>query len=251
MAKRAVAHKTLGKRIRTTMVFVGVCAVAFFAAYSVWMIMGRSHMFIVKSIVIKNNVKVNSNDVLALSGINVGSRMQDCNVRAAKKAIESLPWVRNVHVSRYYPSTIRITIEERVPVAILASGSVRFLDNEGVLLPFATDAPAELPVVTGLNPAASGNRIDTADMCRLMSVLNDASLVAPELLKQISQIDLSNESLVRIKLANSETLIELGSSTQRIGLMRLGKLLDIVSQTSRSEPQKLNLSFCNMAYAQW
>jgi cell division septal protein FtsQ len=177
--------------------------------------------------------------------------MQECNVLASEKSIGSIPWVRKVRVARQYPSTIRITLEERTPIAITASGTVHFVDKDGVLIPFTPDVQVDMPVVTGLTIAPSGTRIDSADAVRLTSFLNDASQCASGLLQQLSQIDFSDKSLVRLKLANSTMLMELSSSEQRVGLMRLEKLLDIVSHSSQTQPQKLNVCFSNMAYAQW
>jgi len=134
MVNRAASAR--GKRIRKILLGVAVCVAVFFAAYSVWRLAGRTNMFMVKTIEIKNNVKVSSSDVLALSGIQQGMHMQKCNVQASEKSISSIPWVRKVYVMRQYPSTIRITVEERVPVAVTASGQVHFVDKDGVLLPF-------------------------------------------------------------------------------------------------------------------
>jgi cell division septal protein FtsQ len=238
-------------RLRKIALGIVVCTAAFFTAYSMVKFTGQTKMFIVKTIEVKNNSKVSSSDVLALSGIHCGMRMQECNVRASEKSIGSIPWVRTVHVVRHYPSTVRITIEERIPVAVEASGQVHFIDKDGALLPFLPDAPIDLPVVTGLNSSVSGQKVDSTDIARLISFLSDASNYTPGLFKRISQIDFSNKSILRIKLANSAMLMELSSSGQRVGLMRLEKLLDIMSRTSQTEPQKLNVCFSNMAYAQW
>jgi len=109
----------------------------------------------------------------------------------------------------------------------------------------------DLPVVIGLNITASGTSLDSVDVERLTSFLNDASHYASGFFKQLSQIDFSNKSILRLKLANSSMLMELNSSEQRVELMRLEKLLDIMSHTSQTQPQKLNVCFSNMAYAEW
>lgn len=240
-----------GKFIRRIVLGIIVCIAAVFAAQIVWKFTGQTQMFRVKSIVIKNNYKVPASEVLALSGIERGTRMQECNVQASEKSIGSIPWVRKVRVVRQYPSTIRITLEERTPIAITASGTVHLVDNEGALIPFVPGTLVDMPVVVGLTIAPSGTRIDSADAVRLTSFLNDASQCASGLLQKLSQIDFSDKSLVRLKLANSSMLMELSSSEQRVGLMRLEKLLDIVSYSSQTQPQKLNVCYSNMAYAQW
>ncbi len=67
-------------------------------------------------------------------------------VRAAAAAI---PGVLSAHVERRLPGTLRVTIDEAIPVALTATPQrLALIDHSGHLLPFdPTRAPRSLPVI--------------------------------------------------------------------------------------------------------
>ena len=58
--------------------------------------------------------------------------MWDVDLGAARLAVLDHPWVRRASVDRVWPSTVRITIEERTPVALLNYGEMYYIDEQGV-----------------------------------------------------------------------------------------------------------------------
>jgi cell division protein FtsQ len=75
---------------------------------------------------------------------------------AAKERLESLPWVRRATVSRQFPTTLLVRIEEHRPLAVwIDSGRRRLIGDEGELVP-VTDVRGfrELPVLRGAGAPA-------------------------------------------------------------------------------------------------
>ena len=69
------------------------------------------------------------------------ARTSDIAVRVGRQRL-----VRSVHVERHWPSTIRVHVQERVPVAALPAGSsLSLVDRDGVEVERAKVAPAGLP----------------------------------------------------------------------------------------------------------
>lgn len=70
------------------------------------------------------------------------------NLPEIKSSIEKLPFVKYAAVSRVLPDGIRVTVEERIPLAIVKLDRANFLvDEEGTVLgPAASEEPA-LPFV--------------------------------------------------------------------------------------------------------
>jgi len=69
------------------------------------------------------------------------ARTSDIAVRVGRQRL-----VRSVHVERHWPSTIRVKVQERVPVAALPDGSrLSLVDRDGVEIERVTVAPAGLP----------------------------------------------------------------------------------------------------------
>ncbi|MEM7620934.1 MAG: FtsQ-type POTRA domain-containing protein [Pseudomonadota bacterium] len=55
------------------------------------------------------------------------------DTKQARERVEALPWVRRAHVLRLFPSTVKVTIEERIPYAIWQNeGKHYWIDQEGI-----------------------------------------------------------------------------------------------------------------------
>lgn len=70
----------------------------------------------------------------------------------ARARVEGHPWVARAFVKRELPDTLRVVVEERKPVLILALDRLYYLDAEGT--PFKALQPGDrydLPVLTGLS----------------------------------------------------------------------------------------------------
>ena len=84
-------------------------------------------------------------DVLRESaGIEVGTPLLRVDVDAAEERVAALPQVASVAVARGWPSSVVITVVERVPVAIVGEPGRRSLvDAEGVLFDAVTGQAPE------------------------------------------------------------------------------------------------------------
>lgn len=90
-------------------------------------------------------------EVGRVSGIEVGAPMATFLASKAAERVETLPWVARARVSRSWPSTVVVTIDERTPAAIAVAGG----DGRKVLI----DADGRQLAVTGDDgglPAISG-----------------------------------------------------------------------------------------------
>jgi hypothetical protein len=90
--------------------------------------------------------------VLAWSALEPGSSLWRIDVRGAVKLLERNPRVRSAEVERQFPRGVRITIEEREPIAVLLGrAGALFVDRDGQFFPPLGDEPFEgLPYVSGI-----------------------------------------------------------------------------------------------------
>jgi cell division protein FtsQ len=84
-----------------------------------------------------------------------------------ERRARAIPGVRSAHVSRRLPGTLVVTLQERMPVALVPSGgSLRLMDAAGKVLPFDPERSApDLPVAATAAPQigrllASARRLD-------------------------------------------------------------------------------------------
>ena len=126
---------------------------------------------LVKTITVEGALNVPANQVVQLSGIEIGSSMYDLDLTLIQRNVESHYFVKRVIVERNLPGTVRLAVTERTPLAILPLGQMLYIDEEGVVLP-PTNARIvyDLPVISGVQSGtiftpgekAGGDDIDEA-----------------------------------------------------------------------------------------
>lgn len=92
------------------------------------------------------------------SGIDRGDAVLTVDERAAERRIESLAWVKSADVQKEGPSTIRVTVKERTPAAVLATtpnAPRAIVDETGRVLQIGGEMPPGLVTVTGVPPVMS------------------------------------------------------------------------------------------------
>lgn len=107
--------------------------------------------FRVEEVQIMGHEKVDPKVILELLNITQGLPIFHFDPREARKNLEELPWIHKATVHRALPSTVRITIEERLPVALWQSKN-RFslVDGHGhVIETLSADGYGHLPVFIG------------------------------------------------------------------------------------------------------
>ena len=102
---------------------------------------------------------------------------------AVKQRLESLPWVRRATVSRQFPTTLLVRIEEHQPVAVWSEdGRRRLIGKEGELVPVANVRGfGKLPIVRGAGAPAR-----VAELFRVVDV-------EPALARRLTQATLVGE----------------------------------------------------------
>lgn len=153
-ARRVEVARNQGRRrLRKVLVAVAV-AVVVVGAFAVT----RSPALDVDQVAVAGATHSGAAAVREASGIALGRPMISLSTDAAVERVEALPWVDHATVQRSWPGTIRIRVVERVPVAIVGTGSdAVIVDADGRALG-AADAE-DLPAVGG-DPVAVGERLD-------------------------------------------------------------------------------------------
>jgi cell division protein FtsQ len=155
-----------------------VVAVVATGVWAVWF----SSLLAVHDVEVSGTTTVSSAEVRRLSGIDDGTPLARVDLSRARQRVESLAQVRSVDVTRHWPHTVRITVHERVPVAVVSvGGRLRALDEDGVLFDDYRRPPAGLPRVvtqTGMTTAAlrEAAEVVTALPNRLSVLVDHVSL---------------------------------------------------------------------------
>jgi cell division protein FtsQ len=109
----------------------------------------HSRLFSARSVVISGAVHTTRTEVLTASGLNKEPPLLDVNAAAVSRRLERLAWVNTATVHIEWPSTVAISIAERVPVAASRLGTRGYavFDATGRVLADEATMPAGIPLV--------------------------------------------------------------------------------------------------------
>ncbi len=138
--------------IRALWGIVVVVGIAVGVTWGVYRYTTTSPRFAVREVQVNGLARVTRDSILQTSGISLGDNLFKLDLGVVEARLMKNPWVREAHVTRKLPSTLRVDIEEREAAAIaVILGHLFLVTRMGD--PFkevATDDPSDLPSITGV-----------------------------------------------------------------------------------------------------
>lgn len=188
-------------------------------------------------------------ELARLAAISLGQNLWTMDPRAMERSIAAHPWVKSVVVSRHFPQSLTISVEEHRAVALLSIGDL-YLVNE-VSEPFkrikAGDS-FDLPLVTGIDRELfTEKREDALEKLRQAVALIDAYATEPLVKKQpLSEVNLHPEGVTGVTCDGQE--IEFGEGDVSAKLVRLARVRkELVARSMVAEVIRLD----NRARPSW
>jgi len=244
-ARREGVGEVVGSRLRALLGYLPTflklalaiaVAVLIFAGYRV---AASASFFQVRRIEVRGNSRVSSEEIQALVRKETEKTgVWKADIHGLNARLERLPWVRTAIVSRVLPDGIRVRISERVPRAVVRTGSGRFrwIDEDAVLLGemLPTD---QIPsfFLRGLNEedSATAQPENRERVQKFLELQRDWD--ASGLSERVSEVNLIDVRDVRAQLAGDSSQIEvrLGSHDHGKRLQDALNVLDSQRQTPR------------------
>jgi cell division protein FtsQ len=176
--RRVEVARQVGRRRRRLLVAVLVLV----ALAGGGLALVHSSVFGARHVQITGASRVTDAEVLRASGLSNAPPLIDISADAVAKRIEALAWVRTARVTLSWPSTVRISVTERVPVAVVRGPGAGWsvLDSSGRVLERTLQPPAGLPVVvSAAPPPAPGQTVAKATVqLAVVAAAMPASMVA-------------------------------------------------------------------------
>ncbi len=91
--------------------------------------------FSVQKVMVTGCRALSEPDVLAIAKVPMHKSIFDVEFAPIAKRVATLPFVRRVEVSRIFPSTLVIAVEERRPLVVVNNAGLWPVDEQGVILP--------------------------------------------------------------------------------------------------------------------
>jgi cell division protein FtsQ len=120
-------------------------------------------------------------EVRELLGPAVGENILGLDIEALKARLRASPWVADATVSRTLPDTLKVSIHERVPLALAEIDRLYLMDADGGLIDVygPRTAAFDLPIVRGLQGLPAEARRDRAE--RAGALLRDLGDLGAEI----------------------------------------------------------------------
>ena len=165
-----------------------------------------STLFCIKDI---NNIEIEGakrlSRSLVLEQAKVGSGASLLAIRPGQveRALMTHPWIAKAEVSRKWPHSLHLKIQERDPVALVQFGEeLLYMDRQGMIFkPLSPGDPHNFPVITGLTPEQF--RHPAGD---LPQVVTQAFQLMDVLKKTPPPLNLENISEIHVDLERGFTL---------------------------------------------
>ena len=188
IAERRKAIVAARVRRRRRILGWALAAVALVAGVA-WLI--RTPLFGLSAVRVDGTQAVAEAEVLEASRVRIGEPYLGLDLVAIRDRVAALPRVAAVQVHRDYPSSLRIAVTERPPVAIVSSGSVFWLvAADGTVLAQRASRPADLPYVAQVplpDGVGAGTRLPPGN--ELTNALTALGGMAPQLKRQVAGVN--------------------------------------------------------------
>jgi cell division protein FtsQ len=179
-------------------ILIGVAAAAILAIIATWLI-AFSSVFGVRSVEVHGNHVLTAEQIRAAADIRHGTPLVRVDTAAITKRVERLAEVASAQVSTSFPSTVVITVEERVPVGyIRRGGHVTLIDHTGAAYRKVAVAPSRLPRF--VLPSGSHRRATGA------AVADVAAALPPAVLHQVRSIEALDPSSITLVLSHGRVV---------------------------------------------
>jgi len=181
------------RRLRVLLVLGGFIGFALLA----WGLT-RSPFLDVDHVRVTGTVHTTPAEITTASGIHKGLAMMDVDGTDATARLRAVPWILRASVERHWPSTVTITVVERLPVAAVpAKSGVAIIDTTGRVLVNAPTAPPNLPMLLGLPPAGPAS---TRIGGRGPDLLAVALAMPPQVAQRVTAVAAADSGQVELRL---------------------------------------------------
>jgi cell division protein FtsQ len=122
---------------------------------------GNAAGFGIAAVALTGHRQLTEQDVLAAAGVTERTSLLFLDVDAARRRLESVPWIAQATVRKFYPGRLEIALEEREAFALWQNnGKIAMIAADGTVLGAHGERKvAALPLVVGPGAAAKAEEI--------------------------------------------------------------------------------------------
>lgn len=179
-----------------------------------------SPIFNIKEISVSGNAQISSQTIISLSSLTIDQNIFNFRTSEIVDNIKENAYIDSVKVSRKFPDTVDIEVEERVTTFMLVYGNAYvYINNQGYILEI-TSEKGDYPILTGFktptNQLVAGNRLTEEDLEKLndvLKIMEATSSGESKIENLITEINISDSSNYILTLSKEKKQVYLGDVT--------------------------------------
>ncbi len=177
----------------------------------------------------------------------------DCS--RVKARLVTVPWVARAEVKKNWPSTVEITVEENIPIALLHSENkggdqLQYIDKKGVpIFHVSLGADIDFPVITGLTEIEQP-AVKKKALAEVLVFLKDVNGNDPNLPAQsVSEIHVNRDGEIVVYLVEYPFPIFFGKSNTSKKYSRLVQVLKALYKKENGKKESISqIEYIQMDY---
>ena len=203
---------------------------------------------VLKNISISKTSIINHEEYYDLVDHFIGNSLNELKINNISKILKAHPYVKATRISKWYPSTIKIELIERKPIALLNITPMVLLDSDGYVLPNKkSKMNFNLPILNDFNSNIElypyGDKVLSINVKDCIHWLKRIKIEYPSLYEAISEMKMTSDNDMNIILSEYPTHIYLGKN-------RIWTRIEILKKfETKLLPKKLSdFSYLDMRY---
>ena len=168
--------------------------------------------FELSDIHISGNHILSDEEILKELGLQTGEKLLQISAVDVVAKLKRSTFVRAVNAVYSLPSTMRINIQEREPVAFIYGRGLNMIDKEGFILPVPDkNIRWNLPVITGISEklGIQGTETISKKARKGVAIARYVSVIDMPLREMVSEISFNNSNYIEIGIAGSGAVIRI------------------------------------------
>ena len=201
-SRRRFARRQWSRRWLTWKPVVAVVLLLALVAGALWLVYYSSWLS-VRGVDVEGVQQLRAGQVRTAAAVPEGEALARVDLDRIRARVEALAAVRSADVSRQWPDTVRIDVQEREAVAVVdIAGALKGMDADGVVFKDYASAPPGLPrVQTGAGTDSDALR----EAARVITALPQ------DLAAKVDHVEVQTVDEIRLALRDGRT-VEWGSS---------------------------------------
>lgn len=169
---------------------------------------GWKNQLVVEKVKVYDTHILTGNEVKDLADIRTGSPLYKLSLLKIAERVEKNPFVYRAVVVRTLPYDVTITVDERDPIALVATPSAMFsVDTKGIILPLPMKRKNNMPVITNVKGPLQVGDTAKGTLMQAVDFINDARDLGPALSANIGEVRLDGGSLIAYTTVSSLQII--------------------------------------------